>query len=203
MKSFNEIETTSKRASRAMGYSWGVSEEIGKNIRLLEFFGLPGIKHLNHYYKDKNFKNFENIRLIDQDNQSTKFPFCPINLGVNFLDQIRSLEISNNYTFKGIVYPILFLPFLSRASEVIGKKILFNFDENHFLMSFNINISSNFFKGKFPLLAQSAQVNFIDNKDNFNDIEWKSLYSISEETFVEESDSSQKSSAGAGLTDND
>ena len=124
-------------------------------------------------------------------------------LGVNFLDQIRSLEILNNYTFKGIVYPILFLPFLSRASEVIGKKILFNFDENHFLMSFNINISSNFFKGKFPLLAQSAQVNFIDNKDNFNDIEWKSLYSISEETFVEESDSSQKSSAGAGLTDND
>ena len=70
-------------------------------------------------------------------------------------------------------------------------------------MSFNFNISSNFFKGKFPLLAQSAQVNFIDNKDNFNDIEWKSLYSISEETFVEESDSSQKSSAGAGLTDND
>ena len=55
MKSFNEIETTSKRASRAMGYSWGVSEEIGKNIRLLEFFGLPGIKHLNHYYKDLNF----------------------------------------------------------------------------------------------------------------------------------------------------
>ena len=28
MKSFNEIETTSKRASRAMGYSWGVSKRL-------------------------------------------------------------------------------------------------------------------------------------------------------------------------------
>ena len=36
MKSLSEIDTTSKRASRAAGYSWGVAEEIGKNIRLLE-----------------------------------------------------------------------------------------------------------------------------------------------------------------------
>ena len=39
MKSLSEIETTSKRASRAAGFSWGVAEEIGKNIRLLELFG--------------------------------------------------------------------------------------------------------------------------------------------------------------------
>ena len=48
MKSFSEIETTSKRASKAEGYSWGISEEIGKNIRLLEMFGLPGIKTVSY-----------------------------------------------------------------------------------------------------------------------------------------------------------
>ena len=32
MKSLSEIETLSKRSSRAAGYSWGVAEEIGKNI---------------------------------------------------------------------------------------------------------------------------------------------------------------------------
>ena len=47
MKSLSEIETTAKRASKAAGYSWGVSEEIGKSIRLLELFSLPGIKYLN------------------------------------------------------------------------------------------------------------------------------------------------------------
>ena len=56
MKSLSEIETTSKRASKAAGFSWGVAEEIGKCIRLLELFGLPGIKNLNKFYKEKDQK---------------------------------------------------------------------------------------------------------------------------------------------------
>ncbi len=51
MQSFSEIDTTSKRASKAAGFSWGVAEEIGKNMRNLEMFGLPGIKNLNLYLK--------------------------------------------------------------------------------------------------------------------------------------------------------
>ena len=56
MKSLSEIETTAKRASKAAGFSWGEAEEIGKCIRQLEMFGLPGIKHLNSYFKDKKKK---------------------------------------------------------------------------------------------------------------------------------------------------
>ena len=44
MKSLSEIETTSKRATRASGYSWGISEEVGKSIRLLEMFSFKGVK---------------------------------------------------------------------------------------------------------------------------------------------------------------
>ena len=51
MRSFSEIDTVAKRASKGIGFSWGVSEEVGKNIRLLEMFGLPGLKNLNQYYK--------------------------------------------------------------------------------------------------------------------------------------------------------
>ena len=58
MKSLSEIETTSKRATRAAGFSWGIAEEVGKCIRLLELFGLPGVKNLNQYYQDKNKKKF-------------------------------------------------------------------------------------------------------------------------------------------------
>ena len=57
MRSLSEIETTSKRASRAVGFSWGVSEEIGKSVRLLELFGFPGIKNLNEYFQDEDLKN--------------------------------------------------------------------------------------------------------------------------------------------------
>ena len=60
MKSLSEIETTSKRASRAIGFSWGVAEEIGKCIRLLELFSFPGIKHLDQYYQIKKKKILKN-----------------------------------------------------------------------------------------------------------------------------------------------
>ena len=60
MQSFSEIDTTSKRASKAAGFAWGIAEEIGKNMRNLEMFGLPGIKNLNLYLKkiNLNLKNF-------------------------------------------------------------------------------------------------------------------------------------------------
>ena len=51
MMSFSEIETTTKRASKAAGFSWGIAEEIGKSIRSLELFGLPGIINFNQYLK--------------------------------------------------------------------------------------------------------------------------------------------------------
>ena len=46
-----EIDTISKRALRAKGFSWGISEEIGKCIRLLELFSLPGFKNISKYFK--------------------------------------------------------------------------------------------------------------------------------------------------------
>ena len=58
MRSYSEIETTIKRATKAKGFSWGISEEVGKNIRLLEMFGLPGLKNLNQYFKIYNISNF-------------------------------------------------------------------------------------------------------------------------------------------------
>ncbi len=136
-------------------------------------------------------------------NSPEKNTFCPINLGVSILDQIRTIETFNKCSFKKIAYPILLLPFLSRASEIVGKKIEFNFDKNRFLLNFNINISSNLIEEEYPILAKDVKIVFLDNVDNFSEIEWKNLYKLSEETFVEETDSLKQGAAGAGLTDND
>ena len=203
MKSLSEIETTSKRASRAVGFSWGISEEVAKGIRLLELFGLPGIKNLNQYYKDKAKDKYENLTSINKINKSKELSFCPIILGVSFLDQIKTVETLNKCTFQKIAYPLLFLPFLSRGSEIIGKKILFKFDKNEFLLNFNVNISSNFTEEKLPLIAKNTEVSFLNNEDSFTDLEWKNLYKLSENTFVEEKESLKQGAAGAGLTDND
>ena len=203
MKSLSEIETTSKRASKAVGFSWGESEEVGKCIRLLELFGFPGIKNLNQYYEEKDKANFEKLTSINRSNKSNKLSFCPVALGISFLDQIKTLELLKKFTFNEIAYPLLFLPFLSRGSEIVGKKILFKFDKNEFLLNFNVNVSSNFLNQEFPSIAKNAEVSFLENKDTFTDVEWKKLYKLSEDTFVEESDSLKQGAAGAGLTDND
>ena len=42
-----------------------------------------------------------------------------------------------------------------------------------------------------------------ENNDLFSEIEWKEMYELSEDTFVDESDDLKQQSAGAGLTDND
>ena len=203
MKSLSEIETTSKRASRAVGFSWGVAEEIAKGIRLLELFGFPGIKNLNQYYKFINKKKFENLTIIKKKNKLNKTLLCPVNLGVRFLDQIKTLETLKKITFYKIAHPILFLPFLSRSSEIIGKRILFKFEKNTILLNFNVNILSKFLNKDLPSITKKAEVIFLENKDSFSEKEWKNLYKLSENTFVEETESLKQSAAGAGLTDND
>ena len=97
----------------------------------------------------------------------------------------------------------MLLPFISRSSEIIGKKILFKFDENSFLINLNVNISSNFYLKEFPSKAKNVEISFLENEDTFSNDDWKSLYKLSENTFVEETDSLKQGAAGAGLTDND
>jgi hypothetical protein len=203
MRSLSEIETAVKRASRAVGYSWGDSEEIGKSIRQLELFGFQGIKNLNKYYKDKSTKKFEDLNIISEINETSSDAYCPIILGISFLDQIKSVENFKTIKFKKIAYPVIFLSFLSRASEISGKKIHVKLDQNEILLNLNVNICSNFFDQEIPEFANEIEIKFIDNKDSFTESEWNSLYKLAEDTFVEESDSLKEGAAGAGLTDND
>jgi len=203
MKSFSEIETIVKRASKACGFSWGVSEEIGKNIRLLEMFGIHGIKNLDSYFNKFKDKKFQNINLIAKTNLSKEIPFCPISSGINFLDQVHILEEMKELKFENMAFPILFVPFLSRASELIGKKIFLQIDQKKLLLNFNQSIFANLPNNEVLEKGEKIDIKFLENIDSFDDIEWKNLLTLSKETFVDETDDLKKKAAGAGLTDND
>ena len=203
MKTLSEIDTTSKRATRGAGFSWGIAEEVGKNMRLLELFGLSGIKNLNKFLKHYKEKQFQKITLISDTNNANKYPFCPIMLGTNFIDQVNLLDKNNSIKIINVAFPILFLPFVSRASEVIGKRIFLKIDEKEFLLNLNQSIYSNYLKNEILENCNSINISFIENNNSFNENEWKELYKLSEDTFVEESESLKIGAAGAGLTDND
>ena len=202
MKALSEIDTTAKRASRAAGFPWGIAEEIGKNIRLLEMFGLPGIKNLNQYLKIYKNQKFQNISLIAKSNIS-KIPYCPIITGVSFLDQVTIMEELDEINFENVSFPILFMPFLSRASEIIGKKILLKIDNKEFLFNFNQSIYSNYSSKEIWEKSNKINIKFLENKNLFNENEWQELYKLSEKIFVEETEELKLKGAGAGTIDND
>jgi|TARA_B100001175_G_scaffold199329_1_gene169268 hypothetical protein len=201
MQSLSEIDTTSKRASKAAGFSWGVAEEIGKAIRSLELFGLPGIKNLNLYLNKIEKSHPEKIMEINKENKSKEL--CPIYCGLAFLDQIQKIEILKSIKFYNVNYPILILPFISKASEILGKKILIQFNKSSFLMNFNKSILSQNLEKKVINSVDEVNIEFLENNNLFSNKEWQELYKLSEKTFVEETDSLKEKGAGAGLTDND
>ena len=203
MITFSEIETTTKRASKAAGFSWGVAEEIGKSIRSLELFGLPGIINLNQYLKKIKKKHPKKITKIEKKNKTKDKELCPIYSGIAFLDRCLELEKLRSLKFYNVSYPLLMLPFISRASEIISKKILVQFDSSSFLLNFDKSIFSKNIEKQAQSIAKVVNIEFIENKNSFSEQDWKELYKLSEETFVDESDSLKKKGAGAGLTDNE
>ena len=92
MQSFSEIDTTSKRASKAAGFAWGIAEEVGKNMRNLEMFGLPGIKNLNLYLKKIKENPNEKPKEMSKENRPKLKEFCPIYCGTVFLDNCKKLS---------------------------------------------------------------------------------------------------------------
>ena len=201
MQSLSEIDTTSKRASKAAGFSWGIAEEIGKAIRSLELFGLPGVINLNLYLKKIKKNHPKKINKIGKENKNKEL--CPIYCGVAFLDQCKQLETLEIIKFYNVNYPLLILPFISKASEILGKKILIQFNNTSFLANFNKSILSKNIDKQISPLANEINIEFLENKNSFSVQDWKELYKLSEETFVEESESLKTKGAGAGLTDND
>ena len=127
---------------------------------------------------------------------------CPIYSGVAFLDRCLELEKLKSIKFYNVSYPLLMLPFISRASEIMSKKILVQYDNTSFFLNFDKSVFSKNIEKQAPSLTNEVTIEFIENKNSFSEQDWKELYKLSEETFVDESESSKTKAAGAGLTDN-
>ena len=70
-------------------------------------------------------------------------------------------------------------------------------------MNFNKSILSKNVDKQVITSVNEINIEFLENTNSFSEKEWKELYKLSEETFVEETESLKSKGAGAGLTDND
>lgn len=204
MRTSSEIETISKRASRAAGFTWGVSEEVGKCIKVLELYKISGLENLYNYLIEIKSKEPSGPSAISKDNELKEGNLCPIYTGVALIDSAHEVLELKTISIKSLDFPILLIPFLSRLSYKIGKMIEVKFDEVKILLNLNNYISSNHDLRKKVLKSTSQlSINIIENDDTFDPKIWDEMYKLSTETFVEENDRLKSNAAGAGLADND
>ena len=131
----------------------------------MQFFIL---ENLQEYFKVLKNQEFEKISTISNINNS-KSLYCPITMGLNFFDQSIHLKDADNIQINNLGFPLLFIPFVSRTSEIIGKRIFLKIDNKEFLFSFNQAVYSNYLSGDIvekgekitSLSAQNAELNVL------------------------------------------
>jgi len=204
MRSSSEIITVSKRATKAAGYSWGIAEEVGKNIDVLELIGIAGIENLKSYLSDIKTKTPICPNVIKTQNKIDNESLCPILTGVSLIDDFKNIEILKEINFYNVSFPLLMIPFISRLSFLIGKRVSIEIDEYNF--KFNLDkymFSNNDINSLILENAKNIKIIVFENEDSFSQEVWDELYELSTDTFVEENEKLKSTAAGAGLEDND
>ena len=204
MRSSSEIITVSKRATKAAGYSWGVAEEVGKNIDVLELIGIAGIENLKSYLSVIKTKTPIGPNGIKSQNKIDNESLCPILTGVSLIDDFKNIEILKEINFYNVSFPLLMIPFISRLSFLIGKRVSIEIDEYKFKFNLDKYMFSNSDINSLILEnAKNVRITIFENEDSFSQEVWDELYKLSTDTFVEENEKLKSTAAGAGLEDND
>ena len=204
MRSSSEIITVSKRATKAAGYSWGIAEEVGKNNDVLELIGIAGIQNLKSYLSDIKTKTPIGPNGIKSQNKINNESLCPILTGVSLIDDFKNIEILKEINFYNVSFPLLMIPFISRLSFLIGKRVSIEIDEYKFKFNLDKYMFSNSDINSLILEhAKNVRITVFENEDSFSQEVWDELYALSTDTFVEENEKLKSTAAGAGLEDND
>lgn len=198
MHSLYEIETTVKRSAKSQGLSWGISEEIGKSIRILEQSGLRGLE---------SFKNivdfgFDNLTKLTDINQKTTTHLCPIHFGIFFQDQTHLKEMHQTFKFESLKEPLISIPFFIKAAK--KNLIYFHIHSSEISISITPGEMTSINQNQIPTSINNFSIKVTQQRQKqYSNETWEDLYQLSLETFVEETEEKKLSGAGAGLSDND
>ena len=198
MHSLYEIETTVKRSAKSQGLSWGISEEIGKSIRILEQSGLQGLE---------SFKNivdfgFDNLTKLTDINQKTTTHLCPIHFGIFFQDQSHLKEMHQTFKFESLKEPLISIPFFIKAAK--RNLIYFHIHSSEINISITPGEMTSINQNQIPTSINNFSIKVTQQRQKqYSNETWEDLYQLSLETFVEETEEKKLSGAGAGLSDND
>lgn len=119
--SLAEIDAMGLKAARGSGYSWGLAEEAGRAARWLAAYGLAGPESLAALLD--RVRDDLSAHAPQRDGQRWFAPagaLCPIALGASLSDRAEAIAAGEAVQAEAVLFPLLLLPFLSRAARDLG-----------------------------------------------------------------------------------
>jgi len=220
--SLNEIELNSRKAARGCGLPWGVADEVGKAVRWLHAFGLEAVTicaaSLNQHDHSSYF-DYAPLSL-DGDWQSRSETLSPIMTGISLCDCLNTMANQPIKT-KEIAWPLLAVGFLGQAALVKEQALRISWDSvvlvlyrdalhiSGKLEDLNVASTSSLICERLSASADHAQESLgVSQELHIGDAAidmdaWAQLSEYAYRTYVEATEASRLSGAGAGLNDND
>lgn len=131
--SLNEIDSQCKKAARGAGFEWGHAEDIGKTIRWLAAFDLPGtglfVAYLKAYDHDRSSFCQPDLRDPAHIRPVGAGFLCPLLTGAAMCDA-ATLEIKSCVYFEKLGYPLLLMPMLAQYADSISQTLICEFDSS-------------------------------------------------------------------------
>ena len=136
--SLNEIDTHCKKAARGAKFDWGYAEDIGKTIRWLAAYNLPGTAVLAVYLKEYDHcrTNFCPPDIGDRAHfkSSNSGNLCPILTGT-WLCDADVIEKNDHINFERLSFPLLMMPFLAQIAAVIQQTLTYEYQSTRLQFS--------------------------------------------------------------------
>ena len=209
-----EIESSLRKAARAVGLDWGLAEEAGKAARWLAAFGMPGPEILLTHLQRIEGADYAEL-IPDCGREPWRSPgglLCPVVTGAALADRSARMLTGKDFDLGRTAHPLLLVAMLGQAARHHRTA----FATRWAGVQVNCLADSLQIIGvrEDLLLAEADTVNCRQDDDAVAEIQastlayeidgdiWRQIDALAFKTYVPASDAS-RAGAGAGLTDND
>ena len=211
LRSLNEIEQTCRKAARGCGLPWGVADEVGKSVRWLHVFGIDGISALVDLLSEVDHRTTHNLspQSLEGVWQAQSGTLSPIMVGISLCDCLQQLVSASAHT-RTIAYPVLTAGFLGQSALLPNQSVEIQWNDVTLgLYRDKLVIEGNqedlmvgetdglvCSRSKLSETANSMPMHIGDAL--VNQQAWGILESFAYKTYVEATEASRLSGAGAG-----
>ena len=209
----NEVEAMAKKATRGVGYSWGLAEEAGKAARWLCAHGLDGPKALARTLTKTDGSDLKKMTPVSLqgDWYSEGGELCPLVTGAALADSASSWA-KNGLIINNVIAPAMVLPFAALSARMLGSQVTVTWGGvsavlDGSVISLEISHPESLLETAEQILVRTGGQ--LDEplpeqgRASPEEVDWNILNQFAARIYAPATEESRLKGAGAGLSDND